>query len=195
MSRLRTLLEASRYAVRHPAIKAALASFLLLILAAGVAFGYWWPANRQHSILMAAIDSQRRTAVEVMQAAHVTHAYRSAQSDVELLEWKLDAAGGQSDLVKSIERIAAKRGVRIVSQSYEEARPKGDYAVLILDIGLRVTYPALREFLADVDTLPVWIEVQEMNLERARDQDGLLKAGLRLLTYRKSVQRTLAPSP
>jgi Tfp pilus assembly protein PilO len=195
MNRLRPLLENWRYAARHPVIKTVLASLSLLVIMAGVAFGYWWPAEREHRSLMAQIDTQRRAAVEALQAAEIARAYRTARSAIEVLEQKLNASGGQADLVKSIERIAAKRRVRIVSQAYEEAKAKGEYSPLYLDIGLQADYSSLREFLADLHTLPVWIEVQEMNLQRSREHAGLIKAGLRLLTYRKAANRKVALAP
>lgn len=195
MNRLRPLLENWRYATRHPVVKTALASLMLLLIMVGIASAYWWPADREHRSLMARIDTLRRAAVEAMQAADVARAYRAVQSAVEVQEQKLNTPGGQADLVKSIERIAVKRRVRIVSQAYEEAKVKGDFAALYLDIGLQADYPSLREFLADLHTLPVWIEVQEMNLERSREHSGLIKASLRLLTYRRATNRNLALAP
>lgn len=195
MNCLRPFLENWRYATRHSAIKAALVSLALLLIVTGVTFGYWWPADRERRTLMAQIDMQRRAAVEALQASDMERAYRSARSTVEVLEQKLNASGGQADLVKSIERIAAKRRVRIVSQAYEDAKAKSDFVALYLDIGLQADYPSLREFLADLHTLPVWVEVQEMNLERSREHIGLIKAGLRLLTYRKATNRKVALAP
>lgn len=195
MNRLRPLLENWRYAARHSVIKAALASLAFLVIMAGVAFGYWWPAEREHRSLMAQIETQRRVTVDALQAAEIARAYRTARSAAEVLERKLNASGGQADLVKSIERIAAQRRVRIISQAYEEAKAKGEYSPLYLDIGLQADYSSLREFLADLSTLPVWVEVQEMNLQRLREHTGLIKAGLRLLTYRKASNRSMAQAP
>lgn len=195
MNRLRPLLESWRYAARHPAVRAALASLSLLLIMVGIAFGYWWPADREHRSLMAQTDTQRRAAVETLQAADVARAYRTARSATEVLEQKLNTPGGQADLVKSIERIAAKRRVRIVSQAYEEAKAKGEYLPLYLDIGLQANYSSLREFLMDLHTLPVWVEVQEMNLERSREHAGSIKAGVRLLTYRKTANRNVVQTP
>lgn len=195
MNRLRPLLENWRYAARHPAVKTALASLSLLLIVAGVAFGYWWPADREYRSLMAQLDTQRRAAVEALQAADMARAYHTARSAADVMEQKLNAPGGQADLVKSIERIAAKRRVRIVSQAYEEAKAKGEYLPLYLDIGMQANYSSLREFLADLHTLPVWVEIQEMNLERSREHYGSIKASVRLLTYRKTANRNLTQAP
>lgn len=195
MNRLALFFENWRYATRHPAIKAALVSLLALLMVTGAAFGYWWPAEREHRSLIVQIETQRRAAVEALQAVEIARAYRSAKSATDTLERKLNASAGQADLVKSIERIAAMRRVRLVSQVYEEAKSKGEYSPLFLDIGLQGSYSSLREFLADLHTLPVWVEVQEMNLERSREHSGSVKAGLRLLTYRKTANRKVALAP
>lgn len=194
MNHLRPLLEHSRYAARHPAIKVALAGLLILLVVSGIAFGYWWPAHREQQTLVAQIETQRRVAVEAMQAGEIARAYHSAKSAAEALERKLNASTGQADLVKSIERLAARRGVRIVSQAFEEAKTKNEHSPLFLDIGLQANYSSLRGFLSDLHGLPVWVEVQEVSLERSRDS-GTIKAGLRLLTYRRVPNRTLALAP
>lgn len=195
MNRLRPVFESWRYAARHPMNKAALASLLLLLIATGVAFGSWWPAYRERQALIAQIETQRRAAVDALHAADVARAYRAARSNADALAQKLNTSGGQADMVKSLERLAAKCHVRIVSQAYEEGKAKNEYLPLYLDTGLQASYPSLREFLAELSTLPVWVEVQDMNLARAREQPGLIKANLRLLTYRKAANRKVVLEP
>ena len=189
MNRLRSLLENLRYAARHPLIKVTATGLLLLLMAVVLELGYWWPAYREHRTLIAQIETQRRAAVDALHAADVARAYRTAKSAAGVLEQKLNASSGQSDLVKSIERLAAKRHVRITSQAYEEGKAKSEYLPLYLDIGLQANYVSLREFLVDIHTLPMWVEVQEMAFERSREHSGLIKATLRLLTYRKAANR------
>lgn len=189
MNRFRPLLESWRYAARHPLAKTALISHLFLLMAIGVGLGYWWPAYREHRTLIMQIETQRRAVVDALHAADVTHASRAAKSAAGVLEQKLNASGGQSDLVKSLERLAVKHHVRIISQAYEEGKVKSEYLPLYLDIGLQANYVSLREFLADIHALPVWIEVQEMVFERSREHPGLIKAHLRLLTYRQAANR------
>ncbi len=189
MNRLQPLLKSWRYAARHRSIRAALASLLFLLLATAIALGFWWPAQRERQALITDIETQRKAAIDAMHAADVARAYRNAKLAADLLEQKLNAVGGQADLVKSIERVAAKCHVRIVSQAYEEGKLKNTYPPLYLDIGLQANYSALREFLMDLGGLPVWVEIQEINLERSREHPGLIKASLRLLTYRKASNR------
>lgn len=195
MNRVRATLELWRYVARHRAIKTALGALALLALVNLGALSAWWPAAREHRDIVARIEAQRRATVEAMQAADVARAFRAASKAAEILEQKLNAAGGQSDLVKGFERIAAKRNVRIIATAYEEAKPQGAYSPLYLDVGLQASYASLREFLADIHALPVWIEIQELNLESTRERPGLIKANLRLLTYRQAAKREVARAP
>ncbi len=195
MNRIQSLFQDLRYAGRHPWIKAGLASFALLLMGVVVSIGYGWPAYRERQALIGQIDTQRRAAVDALHTADVMRVYHAAKVAAGALEQKLNAASGQADMVKSLERIATKHHVRIVSQAYEEGKIKNEYSPLYLDISLQANYASLREFLADIHTLPVWVEVQEMNLERSREHPGLIKASLRLLTYRKATNRRLALAP
>ncbi len=195
MNRIQPLLQDLRYAARHPWIRAGLASLALLLLGLAVGVGYGWPAYRERQALIGQIETQRRAAVEALHTADVARVYRIAKLATGALEQKLNAATGQADMVKHLERLAVQRRVRIVSQAYEEGKTKSEYAPLYLDIGLQANYASLREFLADIHTLPAWVEVQEMNLERSREHPGLIKASLRLLTYRKAANRRLALAP
>jgi len=189
MSRLRLLFAGLRYALKHPWARTAQVFLLILLVLNGAVLSYWWPAHREHQMLTARIDSQRRAMVEARRATDIAHAYAVARSSVSLLEQKLDVSGGQADLVTSLGKLATKRHVRIASQAYEEGKAKNEYLPLYLTIGLQADYLSLREFLADLNSLPAWVEIQEMNLEQAREHPGLLKASLRLLTYRKIANR------
>ena len=195
MNRLRSGYANGRYAVHHPVIRAALASQLLLLIVTAVALAYWWPAYREHQSLVTRIETQRRRAIDSLHTMDVARAYRAASANADALTRKLHASGGQADLVKSLEQLAARCHVRIVSQAYEEGKGKSEFLPLYLDTGLQADYPALRAFLARLSTLSVWVEVQEMTLERAREQPGVIKAHLRLLTYRKAATRKVTTDP
>lgn len=189
MSRFQSWFADLRYAARHPWAKAALVCLLISLVFNGAVLAYWWPAHREHQTLTTRVDSQRRAIVDARRATDIARAYEAARSNVSLLEQKLNVSGGQADLVTSLGRLATKRHVRIASQAYEEGKVKNEYLPLYLNIGLQADYSSLREFLADLFTLPVWVEIQEMNLEQTREHPGLIKASLRLLTYRKIVNR------
>ena len=189
MSRIRQRLESWCYAARHPLVKTATVGILLLLITVGVELGYWWPANHEQRTLITRIETQRRATVDALHAGDVTRVYRAAKSAVGVLDQKLNASGGQSDLVKSLEKLAVTRHVKILSQAYEEGKAKSEHLPLYLDISLQASYVSLREFLVDIHTLSFWVEAQEMVIERSREHPGLIKANLRLLTYRKAASR------
>lgn len=191
MSQVPTWLENGRYVLRHPFIRTALIGLAFLLLTTGIAFAYWWPGYRQYQSLVTQIETQRRAAVDALHAADLARAYREAQLAANALEKKLNASGGQADLVKNIEKLVSKHHVKIISQSYEEAKAKGVYLPLFLELSLQASYPSLREFLAELRSLPVWVEIQETSFERARDHAGVLKARIRLLTYRRAANHNV----
>jgi Tfp pilus assembly protein PilO len=181
------------YSMRHPAVKKGLtAAAVLSVLVLSVGLIYWLPAVRAHDALVGAVEAKRRAAVDAMHASELARAVQQASEAVKTLEKKLDAAPRQSELVDRMGRLARKRNVKILSESYEEGKRRGDYLPLVLDLSIQGGYGAVREFLHDIPGLPAWIEVQELRLERARETPGLVRAQIRLLAFRKVSER--APS-
>lgn len=187
MRRLHALIEAFLYSLRHPLVKAGLWSALATAaICVAVTLGFWWPPHSDSQDLMDRIESKRREVVSSMYAAELTRAYTRAQREVPELEKKLDNVGSQSDLVGNLGRLAGKTGVRILSESYNEGKPQGIYIPLHIDLVLQGNYSALRDFFHGVPGLPVWSEIQDARLERTRESGGLVKAQIRLATYRKA---------
>lgn len=178
-----------RYALRHRAVRyAALASLVSAFLSAAALAAYWWPAWRTHSALEQAISAKRHAVVAAMSAQEVKKAYESAAKALPVIEHKLSMSRGQSDVVDQLNRLARKRGIRIISESYEEGKAKSAFVPLYLDIALQGSYAEMRGFLADVATLSAWGEVQEVRMEGVRGTPGSVKAHLRLVMYRKGPQ-------
>lgn len=176
--------------MRHPFVRlgvgvAAAAAVATLT----VYLAFWLPAEHAHQALIADIDVKRKGIVTALHAHDVVRAYNQAQKILPSLERKLENAGGQSDLVNHLEKLARKRGVKILSESYEEGKSKGPYAPLHLDIALQGGYPALRAFLRDIPALPAWGEIQELRLERSREGAGQIRAQMRLVTYRRTADK------
>jgi Tfp pilus assembly protein PilO len=174
-----------RYSLRCAAVRlgvrAALATAFVCLV---VALAWWGPAKREQMHLQQAIDKHRAEAVEAVRSSRVARSQREALQAVALLEEKLQVRAGQAELIQGIARLASRRGVRVISQSFDQGRaPSGD-APLYLELGLRGTYPALRGLMDDLATLPMWIELIEARIDRADESGAPLKAQLRLLTYR-----------
>jgi Tfp pilus assembly protein PilO len=178
--------DALRVASRHPWVRyaaVALVASALAVIAAAIA---WWPVSRAHEASRAAIDEQRRAIVLARQADALAAAYQRAVQEVPKVEQKLARDVGQAELVQGLARLAQRSGVRLLGESYEDGKPEGGYTPLHAEVSVQGAYAGLRDFLQGVPELPMWGDVQEMRIERARDGQGIVKARLRLVMFRKT---------
>ncbi len=185
MRHLREVMTALRYSLRCKAAR--LGSYVLLAAAAAwlaVAGAWWLPAQREHAGLERDIAARRAAVADAARAAGVGEAQRQALGALDLLEKKLGARAGQAELIRDMAHLASQRGMRVVSESFEEGRTQAGDGALYLNLGLTGSYPSLRSLLDDLAALPVWLEVVEAHIERANEGGGLVRAQLRLLTYR-----------
>jgi Tfp pilus assembly protein PilO len=149
--------------------------------------GVWWlPAQREHARLEQDIATRRAAIVDAARAAGVADAQRRALVAVALLEKKLGARAGQAELIRNVARLAAQRGIQVVTQSFDQGRTQRGEDALYLNLGLTGSYPSLRLLLDDFAGLPVWLEVVEAHIERANEGGSMVRAQLRLATYRAS---------
>ncbi len=195
MKRLHAVVEHLLYAARHPLVKAGiLACGVSGVIFLVVGVGYWWPVQRDYRNLVESIQTQRKAVVDTLHAANVAQSYRRALEGIAVLEKKLDYVSGQAELVRNLGRLAKKRGVKILSESYEEGKARSGYVPLYLNLTLKGGYRGLRKFLLDVPTLPSWSVVQEVRFERSRGGSRLIKGYIRLITYRKTKAQKPAAS-
>jgi len=174
-----------RYSMRCKAVQHGMFAMLAVaIICLVIVLAWWGPAKREQAQLLRNIDAKRAAMVEAVRSAQVAHAQREALPAVALLEKKLEVRAGQADLIQGIARLASKRGVRVVSQSFDEGKTQLGDAPLYLELGLLGDYASLRKMMSDLAMLPMWIEVVEARMERAGEGGALVKAQMRLLTYR-----------
>lgn len=186
MKRAHPFIENLRFSMRHPVVKAGIvASVVSVAIVVAIGFSYWWPAQRDTERLVEAIQAKRKAVVAAMHAGDVARAYERTRREAAVVEEKLSAVIGQAELVKSLSRLAKKKGVKILAEAYEEGRERGGYVPLYVDLALEGRYSSLRHFLNGIQTLPVWTMVQEAKLARLQKGAGWVKARLRLVTYRK----------
>lgn len=185
MKILTEVLSMLRYSMRCKAVRHAMFALLAAaILCIVIVLAWWGPAKREQAQLSQNIDAKRAAMVAAVRTAQVAQAQREALPAVALLEKKLEVRTGQADLIQGIARLAAKRGVRVLSQSFDEGRVQYSDAQLYLELGLLGDYASLRKLMSDLATLPMWIEVVEARLERTGEGGALVRAQMRLLTYR-----------
>lgn len=185
MSRVGLAWDQVRYGMRHPRLRLAFyACGISLVLGVAVAMGYWWPASTGHASVQRDITIARQAVVTAMGAHEIKQAYEVAAKALPAIEQKLNRGREQSDVVDQLNRLARRRGIRIVSESYEEGKTKTAYVPLYLDLVLQGPYAEMRGFLTDIATLSAWGEIQEARLEGVREHAGAVKAQLRLVLYR-----------
>lgn len=174
------------YSLRCAAVRYGLFAAGLSAACVLVGLTLWWePAWREQARIQEQIDAIRATSSENMRTAQLVQAQREALQSVAGLERKLDAPASQADLIQDIARLAARRSVRVVAQSFEEGKAQRNDAPLYMDLGLQGSYPALRGLIGDLTTLPMWIEVVEARLDRSADDSASVRMQLRLVTYRE----------
>lgn len=175
------------YSMRCKAVRQGMLAMLTTaIVCLGIALAWWGTAKREQTQLMKNIDAKRTAMVEAVRSAQVARAQREALTAVVLLEKKLEVHAGQADLIQGIARLSSKRGVRVTSQSFDEGRGQRGDAQLYLNLGLTGDYASLRRLMGDLAMLPMWVEVVEARLERVDASGALVRAQLRLLTYRSA---------
>ena len=176
-----------RYSARHPWARAGLWACAAALLASGAAFAAWWPEQRAQALLEESISAKRRALVEERRAEALAQAYREAHAGTAALEGKLRHAATQAQLVQSFARLARRHGVRVLGETYDEGRKAGRHAQLGAELTLQASYPALREFVAELATLPTWSEVHEVRIENAQGA-AVQKARIRIVTYRQAAE-------
>ncbi len=185
MTHVAQAMVALRYSLRCKAVR--LPMFALLgigCICLAVAGAWWLPAQHEHAQLEHDIAARRASITDAARAAELVEAHSRAVGALALLEKKLGAQAGQAEVIQDIARLALRRGVRVVSQSFDEGRAQHKDGALYLNLGVTGSYPSLRQLLGDFASLPVWLEVVEAHIERATDGGSQIRAQLRLLTYR-----------
>lgn len=175
-----------RYSLRCTAVRRGLWMVAVAALACVLIALLWWgPAKREQMQLTGQLDAARVARLDAERLREAARAQHQVLPTVAALEAKLQVRAAQADLIQGIARLAGRRGVRVVSQSFDEGKPQpGQTQPLYLDLGLLGDYASLRRLVGDLATLPMWIEVVEERLELAGPDSPQVKAQLRLLTYR-----------
>ncbi|MBI3560341.1 MAG: hypothetical protein HY080_01295 [Gammaproteobacteria bacterium] len=177
------VLEELRFSLRHPRVRMSLwvlvAGLGLLVTTYGV---YWWPAWRTTEALRASIAIRRHTLVDADFNNKLAIAAQRASLQIEQIEKRLDASVAQVTLVQQLGALAQRNRVKILSETYEEGKPKDGYTSLVHELTLQADYSTLRGFLLGLQQLPTVTIVQEATLERLPNST-FIKAHVRMVTY------------
>lgn len=174
-----------RFALKYPRVRVVskmLGIALLVFVLVGLF--YWWPTWYAANKLTSEIDDRRQQIIYAKTSAGLANAANHATQHVAQIEKRLDAAVTQVALVQSLAALARRHNVRILSEAYEEGKPKDSYSPLVHELTIQAGYPALRSFLAGLQELPTFTVVLDTNIARISNSTSL-KAQLRLVTYRR----------
>lgn len=178
------------YLLRHRGARVLLAANgAALILVAAVSI-YWYPLAHQHASLMQSVNDVRRDVLMQTQAGEINRGYQHALQALQTVTDKLAQTASQARLVESIDQVARRARVRILSQAYEELREQNGYQPLLANLTLLGSYPALRVLTRELPELPAWCVIQEARFETSRDKSADVKAQIRLACYRTPGGRT-----
>lgn len=170
------------YSFAHPLVKAGLVTCLVGALLLAAAVLVWWPAQRSNLELTERLAAERRALVEARQAGELASIYARNLQAVPQLEKKLAAAVDQTQIVDGLGRLAREHGIRVLNQNYAERRGKADG--LVVELAVEGSYVSVRNFIHGLSTLPVWIELHEVQLDRSGDA-GVVKGRLRMVSFRR----------
>lgn len=183
--RLAAAREEVLFSLRYPLVRRSLAGLIAsIILLAGVAALYWWPAREAMGSLDDRIADKRREIADATFSAQLDRVSRNAASRVVQMERKLDADVTQAELVKNLALLAQDCNVEIVSESYEEGQPEAGYLSLVHGVMLQAQYPDIRNFIMGVQGLPTFTVVKRAVLGSVSDSEDV-RVQLDMITYRK----------
>lgn len=171
------------YGLGHPLVRAGGVACLVAAAVLAAATLVWWPAQRSSVALTERLAAERRALVEARQAGELASIYARNLHEVPRLERKLEAAVDQTQIVDGLGRLAREHGIRILNQNYSERRGKANGG-LVVELAVEGPYGAVRNFLHGLATLPVWVEVHEVQLDRSGDAGGV-KGRLRMVSFRR----------
>lgn len=183
MNGMRIRIAGIGYSLRHPLVRAGGVACLVAAALLAVATGFWWPAQRASLALTERLAAERAALVEARQAGELAGIYARNLHAVPQLEAKLAAAVDQTRIVDGLARLGREHGLRILDQSYAERRDKANGGGLVVELAVEGPYGSVRNFLHGLSTLPVWIEADEVQLDRSGDA-GTVKGRLRLVSFR-----------
>lgn len=182
---LRNIKVAILFSLRHPRVRLGLIGMVFTSLVwVSIGLFYWLPTINALERAQAELHDRRFAIADEEFKAKLADASGLASMQMAQVEKKLDIAVTQTALVQNMAMLARRNNIKILSESYEEGRPKGGYAPLMQVIIVQAGYAELREFIAGVHQLPSLTLVQEAMLSRSSGS-SVLKAQLRIVTYRR----------
>lgn len=170
------------YTAKSPLVRAGLLACLVAGIAFVAALLNWWPAHETNHELAEDVVKARGALEASRQGEELARAYARSSRDVPILEEKLKAAVNQAQMIEELGALANANGLRIAHQAYfQRRRDSGDE--LLVELAIEGPYLGVRDFVYGVAQLPVWLQVEDIQLANGDDADRV-KGRLRLINVR-----------
>ena len=180
------LRQAGHDAWRHPRVRLAWRMALAGLIVLVVAIMFWWPTRLAVSQLHDEINQARRLVQEKHASVALAEATHRAATLTQLTEKKLNQEGLQATLVRELEMLARRHGVRVMSSNYDENKPQDGFVSLVHELAVQASYGGLRAFLLDLASLPTLTVLEEASVARVSERSsGELKATFQFRTWRR----------
>jgi hypothetical protein len=186
MSFYRQVLEFFFYSLKHPKVKLATGAAVFFLVLDLILFCFFWlPVALQNHRLQKGIEDHQKEVLEISRAQALADRYEYISKRVNILESKWASPVSQSELIRSLDRLAAREGLKVISQDFDLHPSVGNGECFIQNITLIGNYRSLRKFLDDLEDLSTLTLVEQARLERVGD-GAHVRANLVLTTYNKS---------
>jgi hypothetical protein len=176
------------YSFRHPKIRraawvaAAFWGLDILVLAF-----FWLPTALHHHQLEGEINGYRRAERAARESEAEAERYGRLKTRVQSLEAKWEVPATQSSLIESMDGLAVRLGLKILSRDFDA--PNGGPRAFRQTLTLLGSYTSLRRFLDGLEDLSTLTVVQQVQIESPGEDSSNIRATLRLSTFLKSPDR------
>lgn len=170
---------------RHPyIISLLLVNFCVM---SGLA-GFWLiiaePEYDKHQSAALETAKLREKIKSKIQTIELSKSYLNNIKNIEAIEEKLAAEGGQAVFVNSLMVLAKSNNIKVLDSSYKDEDESRGFIRQNQEVMLEGTYIDIKHFIYDVQMLPTLTIIHETRLEPIKGLSQL-KASLTLKTYRK----------
>lgn len=170
------------YTAKSPVVRAGALACLVAAIAFVTALLNWWPAHETNRELAEDVVTARAALEGSRQGEELARVYAKSLRDVPILEEKLKAAVNQAQMIEELGALANTNGLMIAHQAYFQRRhDSGDE--LLVELAIEGPYLGIRDFVYGVAHLPVWLQVEDIQLANGDDADWV-KGRLRLINVR-----------
>lgn len=175
------------FSFRHSRVRFGAYLFLITLLCSIIiTLTVWLPVHNDYSTAWAQNVQFKSDIHKVNLRDKLAAAYKLNKKHISQIEKKLSIKNSQAGIINDINQLAQRSRISIVSESYDEGESVNGYNLLNQNLVLEGGYSSIRQFLRELEHLPVWTIPQEVRLKILNDNQKRIRASLKLTIYTKS---------